>query len=248
MGEKSRNGTVREWTGYFMDKGKVSYEVASPFALFADPVTSTGGEKCSMEIPSNEALKGFTKNIFWKPCITWYIDRVRIMNPIRMTAVGQKLTGLRGEMDLAYYTYLTDVRYQVEAHFEFNRNRPEYAEEWSNPVKYYSQFAKALLAEGRYSPFLGKSECVPSYIRPCAFGEGSGYYDKRGSHHYGYLYYGLTYPDEAYDSESAGWITLHLYDAVMENGIVEYPLPAKCLHRKIRQAMPKTFRGKGDRT
>ena len=89
-----------------------------------------------MEIPSHEALKGFTKNIFWKPCLTWFVDRVRIMNPIRTHAEGQRFLGYRGEQDRAYFTYLEDVRYQVEAHFEFNPRHPEFSEQWTNNMKY----------------------------------------------------------------------------------------------------------------
>ena len=239
--EKSRLSTEREWASRFMDAGKVSYEAAAPLALFADPATSTGGEKATMEIPSHEALKGFTKNIFWKPCLIWHIDRVRIMNPIRTWAEGQRLLGIRGDVDRVCFTYLTDVRYQVEAHFEFNRNRPEFEPQWKNSRKYYSEFVRAAMAEGRRVPFFGKSECLPTYIRLCEFGAGDGYYDGKGERRLGYLYYGLTYPDEAYDSETKGMLTYNVFNAVMKDGIVTYPDPSECLRRAVREFPVKQF-------
>lgn len=241
MEQKSRSLLEKEWAEKFMNTGKVSYETAASLALFADPVTSTGGEKLTMEIPSHEALKGFTKNIFWKPSLTWHIDKVRIMNPIKTHAEGQRLLGYRGEQDRAYFTYLENVRYQVEAHFEFNPHHPEFSEQWTNDLKYYHEFVRAVIAEGRFTPFLGKSECLPTYIRLCEFGEGEGYFDNKGTHDFGFLYHGLTYPDEAYDTATEGHITYNMFHAVMENGIVEYPHASHCLHRTMGRAQIKRF-------
>lgn len=36
------------------------------YALFTDPVTRVGGEKCSYQIPTYEALKGVAKSIYTK--------------------------------------------------------------------------------------------------------------------------------------------------------------------------------------
>ena len=247
MDQRSRSSIENEWAEKFMETGKVSYETAASLALFADPVTSTGGEKLTMEIPSHEALKGFTKNIFWKPCLTWFVDRVRIMNPIRTHAEGQRFLGYRGEQDRAYFTYLEDVRYQVEAHFEFNPRHPEFSEQWTNDMKYYHEFVRAVIAEGRYNPFLGKSECVPDYIRLCEFGEGKGYFDNKGTRDLGYLYHGLTYPDEAYDATTEGHITFNMFHAVMENGVIEYPPARQCLHRTMGRGKTKRFPDKPKR-
>ena len=237
----NKKAVENEWAEKFMKTGKFSYEIAGRLALFADPVTSTGGEKLTMEIPSHSALQGVTKGIFWKPCLIYYIDRVRIMNQIRTHAEGQRLLGYRGEQDRAYFTYLEDVRYQVEAHFEFNPHHPEFSEQWTNDLKYYHEFVRAVIAEGRFTPFLGKSECVPTYIRLCEFGEGEGYFDNKGTHDFGFLYHGLTYPDEAYDAATEGHITYNMFHAVMENGIVEYPHASHCLHRTMRKAQIKRF-------
>ena len=108
-------------------KNSISFKLWGKYALFTDPVTKIGGEKCSYQIPTYEAIKGVLKSIYWKPTIIWYVDRLRAMKPIRTQPKGMKpvkwTTG--SEHDLAIYTYLYDVEYQVEAHFEWNLYRPE---------------------------------------------------------------------------------------------------------------------------
>ena len=229
------------WARKFAERGRISYEIAGRSALFSDPVTSCGGEKISLEVPTNEALKAITKAIFWKPCLTYYIDRVRILNPISMSACGRKMLGLRGEQDLTYCTYLRNVRYQVEAHFEFNANRPEFESQWGNWMKYYTEFSRALYVGGRLPLFLGKSECAPTYLDYAEFGDGPGYYDNAGRKDLGIMYYGLTYPDEAYDDYTDGHITRNFYHCVMVDGVVEFPHPGDCYRSTIRKAGYKAF-------
>ena len=245
----SRSQLTQKWVDEFARCGRISYEIAGRTALFSDPTTSCGGEKISMEIPSYGAIKSITKNIFWKPAIDIRITRVRVMNPIRMAGEGVLMLGLGGEKDRVYHTYLQDVRYQVEFTFDFNRHHPQFASQWNNKQKYLHEFVRAIIAEGRHEPFLGKSECVPTYIRPCRFGEGDGYYDHDGAKSFGYLKWGLTYPDEAYDEETEGCITDHIWPAEMADGIVTYPPPGDCLRRKIRDAQITDFtaRAEGDK-
>ena len=45
-----------------------------------------GGEKCSYQVPTYEALKGILSSVYWKPTFIWRILDVRVMNPIQ-TAV-----------------------------------------------------------------------------------------------------------------------------------------------------------------
>ena len=98
----------------------IEYEVYGNYALFSDPVVRVGGEKTSYSIPTYEALRGITESIFWKPTIFWVIDEIRVMNRIQTETKGIRPIKYNGGNELAYYTYLKDVRYQVRAHFEFN--------------------------------------------------------------------------------------------------------------------------------
>ena len=105
-------------------KNEISYRVWGRYALFTDPATKIGGEKSSLQIPTPQSIKGITESIYWKPSIIWIVDEIRVMNPIRMEGKGIRPIGNNGN-DLARYTYLRDVEYEVRAHFEFNKNRPD---------------------------------------------------------------------------------------------------------------------------
>lgn len=59
----------------------IEYKVYGKYALFTDPLTKTGGEKLSYQVPTYQALKGITESIYWKPTFTWVIDECRVMHP-----------------------------------------------------------------------------------------------------------------------------------------------------------------------
>ena len=145
-----------------MDKTKfpniVEFEVTGDYALFSDPVMRIGGEKCSYHIPTYEALKGVLASIYWRPTIIWYIDAVRVMNPIRTEVKGIRPIKYSGGNDLSYYTYLKDCRYQVRAHFEWNENRPELAAD-RNENKHHNIARRMIAKGGRRDIFLGTREC-----------------------------------------------------------------------------------------
>ena len=85
----------------------VEFQVSGSYALFSDPIVRIGGEKCSYQVPTYEALKGILSSTYWKPTFTWVIDAVRVMNPIQMETKGIRLIKYGGgKTDLSYYTYL----------------------------------------------------------------------------------------------------------------------------------------------
>ena len=108
-------------------RNTIEFEVCGDYALFSDVLTRPSGEKCTYDIPTYEAIKGIVHSIYFKPTILWKVDAVRIMNPIRTERKGMRPLKMNGENDLAYYTYLRNVCYQVRAHFEWNENHPELA-------------------------------------------------------------------------------------------------------------------------
>ena len=107
-------------------ENKISFRLTGRTALFSDPITKAGGEKFSYSVPTYQALKGICESIYWKPTFIWYIDRVRIINPIRTESRGIRVPKYQNNSnDLSIYTYLIDAEYQVEAHFEWNMQREE---------------------------------------------------------------------------------------------------------------------------
>lgn len=217
----------------------VEFEVSSRIALFSDPIISAGGEKSTYEIPTYEAMKGVLKSIYWKPTFEWFVDKVRVMNPIKMETRGVKLPKINGGNDLAYYTYLMDVRYQVAAHLEWNMNRPEFELD-RNREKHYGIFAKSLMRGGRRDVFLGKHECIAD-VKPCRFGKEKGAFDETGTIEYGYMYHGISYPDEGYSEEARANLLLDVSDVTMDNGVITFKRPEECLHKRIRKGIAKKF-------
>lgn len=218
----------------------VEFLVTGDYALFSDPIMRVGGEKCSYQIPTYEAIKGILMSIYWKPTIVWYIDAVRVMKPIQTEVKGIRPIKYNGGNDLAYYTYLKDCSYQVRAHFEWNLNRPELAKD-RNENKHHEIAKKMIRKGGRRDIFLGTRECQ-GYVEPCVFGEGSGAYDTINELAFGTMYHGITYADEAYDEKTAGMMTVNLWNAVMKKGIISFPRPEQCpMHRPIHKMEIKPF-------
>ena len=218
----------------------VEFEVFGDYGLFSDPITRVGGEKCSYHIPTYESLKGVMASIYWKPTIIWYIDAVRVMNPIRTEVKGIRPIKYSGDNDLAYYTYLKECRYQVRAHFEWNKNRPELAAD-RNENKHHNIARRMIAKGGRRDIFLGTRECQ-AYVEPCVFGEGTGAYDDLDELGFGLMYHGITYADEAYSEETRGQMTANFWYPVMKKGVIEFPKPSECpLHKPLGSMEMKPF-------
>lgn len=221
-------------------RNTVEFAVRGRYALFSDILTRAGGEKSSYPIPTYEALKGILHSIYWKPTIVWIVDSVRIMNPIRSSRKGIRPIKYGGGNDLAYYTYLEDVYYQVRAHFEWNMNRPE-LEKDRNENKHHNIAKRMIERGGRRDIFLGTRECQ-GYVEPCRFGENIGAYDTCGTIPYGLMYHGITYADEAVNEDDNEQLTVRLWNPVMENGVIDFIRPEECtIKRHIRKMQIKPF-------
>lgn len=218
----------------------VEFQVTGDYALFSDPITRVGGEKCSYQVPTYEALKGILASVYWKPTFIWYIDAVRIIEPIQTEVKGIRPIQYSGKNDLAYYTYLKHVRYRVRAHFEWNDNRPELAAD-RNEHKHHNIACRMIQKGGRRDIFLGTRECQ-GYVEPCAFDSEPGAYASTPQLSFGLMYHGLTYPDEAYSAETKGKMTANFWYPVMKNGVISFLRPEECpLHKPLREMEMKPF-------
>ncbi len=218
----------------------VEFEVTGEYALFSDPVFRVGGEKCTYQVPTYEALKGILSSVYWKPTIIWYIDSVRVMNQIRTEVKGMRPIKYAGGSDLSYYTYLKNCRYQVRAHFEWNLNRTELAND-RNENKHHNIAKRMIEKGGRRDVFLGTRECQ-GYVEPCRFGEETGAYDELQELSFGLMYHGITYADEAYSMETHNKMTANFWHPVMKNGVIDFPRPEACpLKKPLRDMEMKPF-------
>jgi len=221
-------------------KNQIEFKVTGKYALFTDPITRIGGEKCSYHIPTYEALKGVVKSIYWKPTLIWYIDKVRVVNPIRTQAKSVKPLKYGGGNDLSIYTYLVNVEYEVQAHFEWNEFRPDMARDRIDG-KHFAVAKRMVNKGGRQDVFLGARECQ-AYIEPCVFNEGDGAYDQLDQLAYGLMFHGFDYPDETGVNE----LHSRFWRPTMKNGIIEFPRPEECDVRKfVRDMIPDPPKSEG---
>lgn len=226
-------------------KNQVEFKVKGKLALFTDPLTKIGGEKCSYHIPTYEALKGIAKSVYWKPTFTWIIDKVRVMNPIRTQAKSMKPLDYSGGNSLAIYTYLLDVEYQVQAYFEWNLHRDDMEKDRIDG-KHWDVAKRMIGKGGRQDIFLGTRDCQ-GYVEPCIFGEGQSPYDNAYELAYGLMFHGFDYPDETGKTDEvgkpdeSGKYRLHsrFWRPTMVNGIITFLRPEECTIRKfVREMIP----------
>lgn len=214
----------------------IEFKVWARHALFTDPLTRIGGEKCSYHLPTYEALKGITKSIYWKPTFIWIIDEVRIMKRIQTQTKGTKPLVFSGGNDLAIYTFLADVEYQVRAHFEWNQFRPELVDD-RNIGKHAAVARRMLERGGRQDIFLGTRDCQ-GYVEPCTFGKDKGAYDEVDEISYSLMFHGFDYPDETGMNENReGEFQARFWRPTMRNGVIRFTRPEDCTTRRFIRAM-----------
>lgn len=227
------------------ERNSIEFKVSARHAMFTDPLTKIGGEKCSYHIPTYEALKGIAKSIYWKPTFIWVIDEVRVMKRIRTQTKGTKPLNFSGvypsEKDpskkqeppntLAIYTFLANVEYQVRAHFEWNTHRPE-LEDDRIEGKHFAVAQRMLERGGRQDIFLGTRDCQ-GYAEPCEFGSGNGDYDGEGELAYSLMFHGFDYPDETGVNE----LYVRFWRPTMSDGCIQFIRPENCAIRKFVRDM-----------
>ena len=226
-------------------KNTIEFGVRGKCALFTDPLTRIGGEKCSYHIPTYEALKGIAKSIYWKPTFIWVIDAVRIINTIRTQSKNMKPLEYGGGNTLAIYTYLADVAYQVRAHFEWNNFREDLAQDRVDG-KHWEIANRMIKKGGRQDVFLGSRESQ-GYVEPCRFGEGEGKYDTVDEIAFGLMFHGFDYPDETGKTDEDGspnpdgLYRLHtrFWRPIVAKGVISFCHPRDCpVRRFVREMTP----------
>lgn len=104
-----------------MMQNGIEFKVWGRFALFTDPITKIGGEKCSYHVPTYEALKGVAKSIYWKPSIIWIIDEVRVMRRIQTQMKGVKPLSSTGGRVLFQSMTLQSITILPTSNIKFGR-------------------------------------------------------------------------------------------------------------------------------
>lgn len=152
---------------------EVKLKVAGDYACFTRPEMKV--ERVSYDVMTPSAARGVLEAIHWKPAITWVIDRIHILKPIRFTNIRRNELG--SKLPLTAITkamkdgrspvqvliedtrqqraamVLVDVEYVIEAHFVLNGTKD------NNVVKHLEMFnRRAGKGQCFNQPYLGCRE------------------------------------------------------------------------------------------
>lgn len=205
----------------------IKVEVWGDYACFSRPELHT--ERVSYDVITPSAARGVLDSIYYHPGMRWVIDKIHVLNPIRMTnlrrnevkstvVAGNVLTAMRGGKEpLAIYTpndiqqraalILQDVHYVIEAHFTMT----DKANASDNPGK-FQDITRRRLARGQcYSqPYLGCRE-FPAQFREWPGGEIPAI---DLTQDLGFMLYDLDYSDPAN-------IRSQFFHAKLEHGVLD---------------------------
>ena len=209
-------------------KNQIAFRVSGKYALFTDPVTKLGGEKCTYQIPTYEALKGIVKAIYWKPTLIWHIDELRVMKSIRTQSKNMKpmLYDNSSKNALATYTYLVEAVYEVKAHFVWNPFREDLKND-RNGGKHFNIIKRMIEKGGRRDVCLGTRECqayvepLPSIDYASGFSKENSAYQETDELSFGLMFHSFDYPDETGKEELYANYSI----PVMKKGIIVFEQP-----------------------
>lgn len=208
----------------------LKFRCSGPLAIFSRPELKT--ERFSFPCPTPSALRGIAESVLWRPAISWRIQRIHVLNPIRFTsfrrnevnnkavAPAAKVLADGGSAPTFYAdedrsqrntVALSKVDYLVEAKFTLTPR----AGEGDTVTKFVAMFERRL-EKGQVfqQPYFGCRECVAD-VRP-AEGDESPILESQD--------FGLMLWDIAFQSTPKG--THHrpiFYWARMEHGIIDVP-------------------------
>ncbi|HVZ30168.1 MAG TPA: type I-C CRISPR-associated protein Cas5c [Asticcacaulis sp.] len=126
-----------------MSRG-IRLHVSGRYALFTRPEMKV--ERVSYDVMTPSAARGILEAIHWKPAITWVIDAIYVLEPIRFQSIRRNEVGHKapaGRIKTAMNrdsleglhilvdedrqqrasTLLVDVAYVIEAHFDWTTKR-----------------------------------------------------------------------------------------------------------------------------
>lgn len=202
------------------------FKVSGLYGLFTDPVTKAGGEKYTYQIPTYQALKGITEEIYWKPTIYYVVDSFKVNKPFKTETKGIRAPLNAGGNDLNYYTYLKDVEYLVKFHFEWNLNRDDLKMD-RNEKKHQQILIRSLKKGGRRDAFLGTRECVANveYITEREYLQETTPFANQ-SISMGIMFHSFTYPGES--TTKCNRLISNFSSVTLKNGEVKFLRPEEC--------------------
>ena len=119
-------------------------EVRGDFACFTRPEMKV--ERVSYDVITPSAARAVFEAILWKPAITWHIEKIEVLNPIRWinlrrNEVGKIASGKDGiviedERQQRAGLFLRDVAYRLHASFEMDRDPAQHRGQFPHLSKF----------------------------------------------------------------------------------------------------------------
>lgn len=156
----------------------IKLKVWGKYACFTRPEMKV--ERVSYDVMTPSAARGILEAVYWKPSITWIIDRIHVLNPIRFDNI--RRNELAGKLALGTVKkamndghspveivieddrqqraamVLRDVCYIIEAHFDFREDQ------YNLPAKHKDIFERrARKGKCFHQPYLGCREFSASF-------------------------------------------------------------------------------------
>lgn len=208
----------------------VRLRIFGDYACFTRPEMKS--ERVSYDVPTPSALRGILEAIHWKPAISWRVNAVHVMNPVRFTSIRRNELGgkipvrnisaamknggplsafIEDDRQQRASLVLKDVEYCVEARFVLtDKAGPD-----DSPGKHLDMFNRRL-AKGQvyHRPCLGCRE-FPAFVTPVESIPPSPIADRpEGTRDLGWMLYDLDYRNNH---------TPMFFQAKLEKGIVRIP-------------------------
>lgn len=202
-----------------LDKNVLSLYVWGDLACFARP--DINAERISYEVPTAAACRGILESVFWKPEFRWFVRSVEVLRPIRTVALHppfakkvDRSKGAAGQEDAVSRKgkrtiALKDVCYKISASvYQANGFDPK------NPPPKYRQMFKVQTVKQRFhrQPCFGSAEFPAFFSLETPQGLESELPEDRDL---GNMLLDVVHRD--------GKRYPHFFDAVLRNGVVEYP-------------------------
>lgn len=201
--------------------------VRGPLAVFTDVALKV--ERVTVPVMTPTAARGLLESILWKPAITWHVERIKVLAPIRFTsfrrnevkskAAAPPAVLVRGGGDAPMYfadddraqrntVALRDVDYVIEARFEMT----DRAGPLDNVQKFVEMFRRRVEKGQHFAqPYLGcrefPAEVLPAHCAPEPI---------RDSRSLGRILWHVEYG-------SAGRTRVHFFEAQLVDGVLHIP-------------------------
>ncbi len=210
----------------------VRLRIFGDYACFTRPEMKS--ERVSYDVPTPSALRGILEALHWKPAISWRVDAVHMMRPVKFTSIRRNELGgkiptrnineaMKKGCPLAAFIeddrqqraslVLKDVDYYVEAHFVLT----DQAGPDDSPGKHLDIFNRRL-AKGQvyHQPCLGCRE-FPAFVAPVESIPPSPVADSpEGNRDLGWMLYDLDYQNN---------YSPMFFRATLDKGVVRIPEP-----------------------